>query len=588
MRTLPHAAIALGLAAALTAAALPAAAQTTTLVTHSADGGQTDGGALYAEISADARWITYQSGATNIVAGDTNDAADIFLYDRQNQTSVRVSRSSAGVQGNDDSLDPALSLDGRWVCFFSYASNLIAGDTNNTSDVFVHDTVSGVTFAASKSSAGTLSNGTSRYMSVSGDGGRIAFESAGDNLVGGDTNGVRDIFVHDRVAQTTVRVSTSASGAQGDGESLDAAISPDGRFVAFESTATNLVPGDTNGVSDVFIKDLSDGSIVRVSVGANGVQGNGSSREPSLSDMGAVVSFESDADNLVTGDSNGYRDVFVHHLSSGQTECVSLASDGTQSFRGAYEGILSPDGGFIVYHSHASNLVADDTNASADIFLRDIAAGTTERVSIGCFGQEPTQSSHYPAITPGGRFVAFDTSSENLLADDTNGQRDIFLHDRGGPFTTFCPGDGSGTACPCGNAGHHGHGCENSAGSGGGTLVARGAVSPDTVVMDSTDLPVGVFTLLAQSTSQHAGVVFGDGVLCIQGGLRRLFVKLASDGTVSSPGPGDPSISARSASLGDPLAPGTTRHYQLYYRDPQVSFCPPASFNISNAVEVRW
>ncbi|MDP6538163.1 MAG: hypothetical protein QF903_02050 [Planctomycetota bacterium] len=291
---------------------------------------------------------------------------------------------------------------------------------------------------------------------------------------------------------------------------------------------------------------------------------------------------------VIPADTNGYQDVFVRTMATGQNECVSVASDGSQSFRGAYEGILSPDGGFVVYHSHASNLVADDFNASRDIFLRDLAAGITERVSVGCFGQEPTVGSDYPAVTPGGRFVAFDTSSPNLLADDLNGQRDIFLRDRFAPFTPFCAGDGSGVGCPCGNVGHPGHGCENSAGSGGGTLVARGEVSPDSVVMDSTDLPVGVFTLLAQSTSYHSGAVFGDGVLCIQGGLRRLYVKLAVDGTTSSPGPGDPSISDRSASLGDPLAPGTTRHYQLYYRDPAGSFCPPASFNITNAVEVRW
>lgn len=569
--------------------AASAGAQTTTLVTHGV-AGQSDGGSLYAEISADGRWIAYQSAATNLVPGDTNGVPDVFLHDVANGTTVRVSVDSSGVQGNDDCLEPALSLDGRFVAIFAYATNLVPGDTNGKPDIFVRDVQAGTTVRASVGPGGVESDGGSRYPSISADGRTVAFESQGTNLVASDTNGVRDVFVHDLQTGATVRASESAGGQAGDGDSLDASISPDGRFVAFESVATNLVPGDGNGASDVFVKDLQTGAIVRTSVDSSGVEGNGPSHDPWLCDLGLVVSFSSEASNLVTGDGNGYEDLFVHHLATGVTERASVSTSGGQAHIGAYDGTLSADGRYLAFFSRASNLVPGDTNSAVDIFVRDIQAGTTERVSIGSLGQQADGSSFYPSITPGGRYVAFDSLAANLVVGDANLTRDIFVHDRYAPFRPFCGGDGSlATTCPCANVGFVGHGCENSSSTGGATLVASGETSPDTVRLDAAgERPTALSIFLQGNASTSSGIVFGDGVRCVSGTLKRLYVKSASGGACAAPIAGDPSITARSAALGDPISPGDTRFYQVYYRDAAGPFCPPQTFNATNGVRIGW
>jgi len=566
-----------------------AGAQTTTLVTHGVSG-QSDAGSLYAEISADGRFVAYQSAATNLVPNDTNGVPDVFLYDVATGTTIRVSVDSAGNQGNDDCLEPALSLDGRFVAIFAYATNLVPGDTNGKPDIFVRDVQAGTTVRASLGAGGVESDGASRYPSISRDGRFVAFESQGTNLVPSDANGARDVFVRDLVAGTTVRASESAAGVEGDGDSLDASISPDGRFVAFESVATNLVPGDGNGASDVFVKDLQTGAIVRVSVDSSGNEGNGPSHDPWLSDLGLAVSFTSEASNLVAGDGNGYEDLFVHDLVAGTTQRASVSTSGTQAHTGAYDGTLSADGRYVAFFSLASNLVPSDTNSRVDIFVRDLVAGTTERVSVGSLGQQGDGDCFYPAISPGGRYVAFDSWSENLVVGDANLVRDIFLHDRYSPFRPFCAGDGSlPTSCPCGNLGFAGHGCYNSSVPAGASLVASGETSPDTVLLSAAgERPTALSIFLQGNASLATGVAFGDGVRCVSGTLKRLYVKSASGGACAAPLPGDPSITARSAALGAPILPGDTRYYQVYYRDSAAAFCPPETFNATNGVRIGW
>jgi Tol biopolymer transport system component len=577
----------IGSGAVLLAAAV--AAQTVTLVTQGVSG-QADAGSLYAEISADGRWIAYQSAATNLVPGDTNGAPDVFLHDRATGTTIRVSVDSAGNQGDDDSLEPALSLDGRFVAFFAYATNLVPGDANGKPDIFVRDVVAGTTVRASVGPGGIESDGGSRYPSISADGRYVAFESQGTNLVPSDTNGVRDLFVRDLVSGTTVRASESVGGVEGDGDSTDASISPDGRYVAFESLASNLVPGDTNGTSDVFVKDLLTGAIVRASVDSSGAEGNETSRDPWISDLGLFVSFSSEASNLVPNDGNGYEDLFVHDLTTGGTVRASVSTAGMQAHIGAYDGTLSADGRYLAFFSRASNLVPGDTNSSIDIFVRDLQASTTERISLGSLGQPSNGHSYYPAITPGGRYVAFDSFADNLVLGDANGIRDIFLYDRYSPFRPFCAGDGSiATFCPCGNGGMPGHGCQNSGSTGGATLLASGDTNPDTVRLDTTgERPTALSIFLQGNANTSTGVVFGDGVRCVSGTLKRLYVKSASGGACSAPGIGDPSITARSAALGDPISPGDTRYYQVYYRDPTAGFCPPETFNATNGSRIGW
>jgi Tol biopolymer transport system component len=567
-----------------------ASAQTTTLLSVSSTGQASDDTSLYAEMSSDGRWVAFQSAATTLVAGDTNGAPDVFLRDTWTSTTIRVSLGDQGQQGDSDSLEPAISADGRFIAFFSYATNLVAGDTNGAPDIFVRDVQQSTLVRVSVDSNGVQANAGSRYASISADGRYVAFESFASNLVSGDTNGVRDVFVRDLVTGITVRASTDANGVQGDGESVDAFISPDGRYVAFESDATNLVPGDTNGCKDVFVKDLQTGAITRVSVDSIGVQGNATSEDASISDQGRYVSFGSLASNLVAGDTNNKEDIFVHDLVTGATVRASVDTAGEEANWDCYDAVITPDGRYLTFFSAATNLIANDTNAVEDIFLRDLVAGTTERASIGILGQQGNGSCHYAALSSNGRFVAFDSLSTNLVLNDTNGQRDIFLRDRFTSFHAYCAGDGSlATACPCANVGQTGRGCDNSAATGGAALQPTGVTSPDTVRLNATgELPSALSIFLQGDASNASGVVFGDGVRCTAGALKRLYVKNASSGAVSAPQPGDLSITARSAQLGDTIHPGDTRYYQVYYRDPSAAFCPPQTFNVTNAVRIGW
>src|ERR1041385_3351135 len=227
-------------------------------------------------ISADGRYVAFISQASNLVALDTNHTEDIFVRDRDGGTIDRVSVDSAGSQANEGSYRPAISSDGRYVAFNSAASNLVAGDTNQAMDTFVHDLQTGATVRVSIGNGGGQANGPSfGANAVSGDGRYVAFSSAASNLVTGDTNQNADVFLRDLQAGTTTRVSVGSAEEEGDGGSAWPSISSDGRFVAFHSDATNLVAGDSNGSTDVFVRDLQSGTTSLVSVGAGAVQAAG-------------------------------------------------------------------------------------------------------------------------------------------------------------------------------------------------------------------------------------------------------------------------------------------------------------------------
>jgi Tol biopolymer transport system component len=258
--------------------------------------------------------VVFTSLATNLVVGDTNGFMDVFVHDRDTGETSRVSVASDGTQANDHTYWPAVSADGRYMAFHSMATNLVAGDTNGFGDVFVHDRDTGETARLSMAFDGAQGNGLSAYPFVSGDGRYVAFISWASNLVPGDTNGTSDIFVHDRDTGETTRVSVASDGTQGNGQSgqWHHAISADGRYVAFRSFASNLVPGDTNNNHDIFVHDRETGETTRVSVASDGTEGNGFSSDADISADGRYVAFESTANNLVPGDTNNSFDVFVH------------------------------------------------------------------------------------------------------------------------------------------------------------------------------------------------------------------------------------------------------------------------------------
>jgi hypothetical protein len=389
-------------------------------------------------LSADGRFVAFGSWASNLVPGDTNGCGDVFVHERPMPTTERVSVSSSGRQGNDWSgmYDRCMSDDGRYVAFTSRASDLVPGDTNGTWDVFVRDRQLGTTARVSLSSSGEQGNDESGQrewalmVNISADGRFVAFYSNATNLVPGDTNGFGDVFVRDRATATTERISLSSSGEEGNQLSLSPRISADGRFVAFQSYASNLVSGDSNNCSDVFVRDRQLGTTDRVSVSSSGDQGNRYSGIGSISADGRFVVFSGQATNLVDDDTNHCADVFVRDRQLGTTERVSVSSSGEQGNADCYYTSVSADGRFVEFCSYASNLVDGDTNGYLDIFVRDRQLGTTERVSVSSTGQQGNGASCWPSISADGRFVTFDSESSNLVSGDTNGRWDVFVRDR--------------------------------------------------------------------------------------------------------------------------------------------------------------
>jgi hypothetical protein len=445
---------------AVPAVAAAAVADPTTRVSVATDGTQANNFSCCSAISADGRYVAFRSDASTLVAGDTNGFGDEFVRDTTTGATTRVSVATDGTQANEHSHGAGISADGRYVSFASMASNLVAGDTNGASDVFVRDQVAGTTTRVSVASDGTQGNGTSGSggSAISANGRYVAFVSYASNLVPGDTNGSPDVFVHDLVTGATTRVSVASDGTQANDYSWNVpSISADGRYVAFYSSASNLVAGDTNNSADVFVHDMVTGATTRVSAATAGTQANNNSRDPVISADGSSVAFASDASNLVAGDTNNATDVFAHNMVTGATTRVSVATDGTQA-NNISDGStisenppsISANGRLVAFHSDASNLVAGDTNGQTDVFVRDQVAGTTTRVSLANDGSQAVGGPSYaPAITPDGSYLTFTSAATNLVAGDTNGTYDVFVRRLGAVSPTITvtnPGAQTSTA----------------------------------------------------------------------------------------------------------------------------------------------
>jgi Tol biopolymer transport system component len=398
--------IALGLSVAIVMAVAwaplaVAATASTSLVSVASDGTQGNDPSSSPASSSDGRVVAFDSIATNLVAGDTNAEIDIFVRDRQTAQTTRVSVASDGAQGSSDfgfsqGADASISADGRFVAFQAGFTNLVPGDTNSCvslpnlppgecPDIFVHDRQTGQTTRVSVASDGTQANDQSFRPAISADGRYVTFASVASNLVPGDTNGAQgvflgtDVFVHDRQTGQTTRVSVASDGTQANRESFAPTVSADGRYVAFVSLASNLVPRDNNGRrnpllgQDVFVHDRQTGQTTRVSVASDHRQALGPSFDPSISADGRRVAFASDASNLVLMDSNKLGDVFVRDRRAGTTVRASLASDGTQANDSSSLPAISADGAAVAFFSSATNLVAGDANQTGDVFVRELA-----------------------------------------------------------------------------------------------------------------------------------------------------------------------------------------------------------------------
>ncbi len=407
-----------------TAAAVEATDEGSTIrASVRSDGSQFEGSSNEPSLSSDGWHVAFSTFEPELFGGKTQ------IYSRNLALGVLelVSVSSDGVKADGHSSGAALSADGRYVAFESTAFNLVPG-LGFSPHVYVRDRASGITELVSRPPDGHP-NGTSRAPDISADGRYVAFVSNASNLVPGDTNDRRDVFVRDRVASHVERVSVASGGAQASGNSWEPAISADGRYVAFTSEAFNLVPGDTNGERDVFVHDRYTHETTRVSLSPEGLQMDGESSYPALSATGRYVAFQS----YTAGWPSGHMYVYAFDRETGRSERVDVASDGTEG-SGGWHPSISGDGRFVAFKSNDSTLVGGDTNNWIDVFLRDRLLRATTRVSVpddpARLGHEANHASLDPEVGGDGRHVAFTSFADNLVDADTNDRTDVFVRIR--------------------------------------------------------------------------------------------------------------------------------------------------------------
>jgi Tol biopolymer transport system component len=428
------AAAALG-ALVVTAPALGAVAER---ISVSATGEQGNAASFSAAMSADGRYTAFVSFASNLVPGDTNNGCDVFVRDNSSGAVERVSVSSAGGQVDTGfSCDaPAISGDGRFVAFHSDGAGLVPNDTSTNSDVFVRDRALGTTERVSVGADGEtpIGNGTefgnSLDPDISADGRFVAFMSTGRNLIAGREIFETHVYVRDRLAGTTEVVSERPDGQSTNGPAAQPSLSADGRYVAFTSSSEGLVPGDDNLGFDVFVRDRATGSTTAASVSSTGalpqyVSVRPHSEQPTISADGRYVAFSSNARDLVPGDDFIDVDVFLRDRVSGTTRMASITPAGEQAFGGDSAGpSISADGRFVAFHSSAGNLSPGGGFATTDIIVFDGENNITKPLTIGRDRDE--DDSFFPSLTSDGTQAAFNSGSNDLVADDTNGVADVF------------------------------------------------------------------------------------------------------------------------------------------------------------------
>jgi len=353
------------------------------------------------------------------------------------EVTERVSISSEGEQGNAASETPDVSADGRMVVFTSEASNLVPDDANGKDDIFLHDWASGQTRRVSLAADGSEGNADSGWPAISADGRWVVFASDASNLVPGDTNGASDVFLVDLQGGGIERISVSAAGTQANGASTQPAISGNGRYIAFSSNATNLFSSATSGQQEVYLLDRSNGSLQWVSRPLPGRTNNGSSIEPAISSDGNWVAFSSSSSQLVSNDTSLLRDIFLWSRTSGTILRITETASGADADSVSYVPAISADGRYVVFRTYASNLVPD-TNALGDVYLYDRVNDSLEIASLANDGSQALNgSSDEAVVSDDGRFVAFRSNASNLIAGDSNGAADIFIRDRAAGTTTL-------------------------------------------------------------------------------------------------------------------------------------------------------
>ncbi|HEY3567624.1 MAG TPA: carboxypeptidase regulatory-like domain-containing protein [Thermoanaerobaculia bacterium] len=392
-----------------------AAAQTTTRVSVASDGTQGNGASWDPTLSADGRYVAFDSFSNNLVPGDTNAAEDVFVHDRLSGVTERISVASNEAQANGNSWCSGISADGRFVLFSSSATNLVAGDTNASNDIFVRDRLTNTTTRASVASGDIQANKGSWGFSasISADGRFIAFPSESSNLVAGYSG--LEVYLHDRATNTTELVRSPTGGGYYYG-ATGPSVSSDGRF-------TTVIGGTYAQPLGIFRYDRATQTAIALDTWSSDSAG-----ESSSSGDGDWIAYSTSFPRTVD-DTNGHYDVFLYMARAGLLTRVSVATDGTQANGDSYYQDVSQGGRFVAFASDATNLVANDTNGSWDVFVHDLLTAQTTRLSVSSSGVQGNGRSDSPFISSDGRFLAFSSAATNLVAGDTNSMQDIFIRD---------------------------------------------------------------------------------------------------------------------------------------------------------------
>lgn len=407
-------------------------------------------------ISGDGRFVVFLSSAQNLTTNASSGMVNVFLRDRQLGTTTLASVSTNGTAANGPCSSPGISSNGQFVVFQSRASNLVPGVTNGGDNVFVRDLIAEQTILASANTSSVGGNYSSLNPQMTPDGRFVVFESLADDLIANDTNKLSDIFVRDLASNNTVLASINSTGnGTGSGYSINASITPDGRFVVFESTARSLVTNDLNNTSDIFLRDVPTGTTTLISVNTAD-NAAGSSQRAVISDDGRYVAFESAANNLVAGDTDALNDIFLRDLQSGTTTLISPLADFNASTNAPSRPVVSRDGRFGAFQTGVPAFSSSFAiSTTSHIYVWDAQAGTNILVSVSLDGMGGGRGVSYgPVISADNRYITFLSNATNLAANATNGQFQVYQRDLAGGVTALVSTsrDGTGNNLDCSSA----------------------------------------------------------------------------------------------------------------------------------------
>lgn len=546
-------------------------AQSTQKLSVDASGHEIDISCSSPSISSDGRFVTFAYG-------------QVYVRDLRTGITTLESQSTAGIPGNWNSgtdwwgirmVAPSLSADGRYVAFYSEASNLVPDDTNGHIDVFVRDRLARITTRVSVSPTAVQGNDDSQVPVISADGRYVAFQSYAWNLAGPDSGSYYDVFRYDRWTGQAIKLSLAPDGSEGAGDSggeeqmpihgLD--ISADGRWVAFQSMAENLVPGGvTMPFGHIYVRDCISGQTYLVSTSASGVESNHANRRPSISGDGRFIAFQSTASNLVPGDTNQATDIFVKDMATGAIHRASVSSAGVEGDSDSFFASITPDGRYVGFMSQASNLDPIDGDTLTESYFHDTWTGVTKLICLDSFGVKSNGNSGPASISADGRTVVFKSSGTNLVLDDTHMNMDVFVH--------HMPPRGSRVVSYCAST-------PNSTGQNA-RIEYTGAfqISVTSLELLAAHCPPSRLGLFFYGDAR-AQVPFGSGWRCVDGTLHRLpFLQTSSEGTAEFP------LGRLLATGGTGIQPGSTWSFQFLFRDSSGAGMP--GFNLSDALSATF